>query len=304
MEHQKGLIAKVEPFAVHDGPGIRTVIFMKGCPLTCLWCPTPQMQKRSPELLFDSDRCRKCGDCIPVCPRKAVEDDVQRGIRIDRQACDGCGLCVESCPQGALEITGKYYSLADLAAEVEKDIFVYNRSSGGVTVSGGEPILQAEFVAAFLKRCRQEHIHTALKTSGLAPWSTLAPLLASTDLIYFDIKHTDKRKHHKLTGVSNEKIFRNIGKAAEQSPIILRIPLIPDLNDGDDNISDLIRFAKGLGRRLIRLDLIPFQKPGKDIYPKLNRVYSLYPVRPLDEETMKNLKNTIESQGLAFQIGG
>lgn len=304
MKYPEGLVAKIEPFSIHDGPGIRTVVSLKGCLLNCLWCPTPQMQKRGPEILFDGDRCRKCGDCFPVCPQKAIKDDAQKGIRIDRGICDGCGLCVASCPEGALEVTGKSYSLADLMAEVEKDIPLYNRSGGGVTISGGEPVLQAGFMAAFLGQCRKKNIHTVLMTKGVEPWSSLSLLLEAVDLVFFDLKHLDRGRHKKLTGVSNQRILENIRKAAERMSIILRRPLIAGLNDSPDETADLIRFAKGLGEKLIRLDLVPFHREGEDLYRKLERGCVLNQFVPPDEDTLARMKGKIESAGVKVEIVG
>lgn len=304
MKYPEGLVAKIEPFSIHDGPGIRTAVFMKGCPLNCLWCPTPQMQKRGPEILFDGDRCRKCGDCIPVCPRKAVEEDAQRGIRINRKLCDGCGLCVESCPQEAIEITGKYYSLEDLLAEVEKDIPVYQRSGGGVTVSGGEPTLQAGFVGAFLRQCRRQQIHTVLTTRGGAPWSGLATILESVDLVYFDLKHLERGRHKKSTGVSDQRILENIRKTAEQTSVSLRMSLVAGLNDSEADTADLIHFAKGLGDKLIRLELVPFHREGEDLYHKLERECTLSQWGHPDEDTLARIKDIIQSSGLNVEIVG
>lgn len=304
MKYPEGLVAKIEPFSIHDGPGIRTAVFMKGCHLNCLWCPTPQMQKRGPEILFDGDRCRKCGDCIPVCPWKAIKEDTQRGIRIDLKICDGCGLCVESCPQEALEIAGKYYSLADLVAEVEKDVPVYNRSGGGVTVSGGEPSLQTAFVGAFLGQCRRQQIHTILATRGFVPWSSLAAILESVDLVYFDLKHIDRGRHRKLTGVSNQGILENIRKTAEQTSIILRMSLIAGLNDSEANLADLVHFAKSLGKKVIRIELVPYHREGEDLYRRLEREYNLNQIGPPDEDTLARMKGKIESAGVKVEIVG
>ncbi|MBI5605242.1 MAG: glycyl-radical enzyme activating protein [Deltaproteobacteria bacterium] len=304
MKYPEGLVAKIEPFSIHDGPGIRTAVFMKGCPLNCLWCPTPQMQKRGPEILFDGDRCRKCGDCIPVCPRKVIEEDAQRGIRIDRKICDGCGLCAESCPQEALDITGKYYSLTDLMAEVEKDVPVYNRSGGGVTVSGGEPILQSGFVGAFLRQCKRQQIHTVLATRGFAPWSSLSTILESVDLVYFDLKHLEKVRHRKLTGVVNQRILENIRKTAEQTSIILRMSLVAGLNDSEADTAALVHLAKSLGKKMIRIELAPYHREGEDLYRKLEREHYLNRLGPPDEETLARIKDTIESSGLNVEIVG
>jgi pyruvate formate lyase activating enzyme len=304
LEELKGLITDVKPFAVHNGPGLRTVIYMKGCPLRCSWCASPQMQSRRPEILYEPDRCLNCDNCIQVCPQKALSPDEKGKIIIDRQNCNGCGLCVESCRPGALEISGRYYNLSDLMNEVEKDIPLYNQSKGGVTISGGEPFEQAGFVADFLRQCRNRSIHTALETCGFTPWTTLASFLEVLDLIYFDLKHMDPKRHQEITGVSNQKILENIQKAALLHSIIIRLPLIPGMNDTANNLAEVVRFAKGLGNRLLRLELIPFHKHGKELYRQLDRVYHYCPVAHSNQKIMEKWKNSLVSHGLIAQIGG
>jgi pyruvate formate lyase activating enzyme len=223
---------------------------------------------------------------------------------LNRRQCDGCGLCAEACPHGALEKTGRFYSLKDLLDEIEKDLPFYKLSLGGVTISGGEPAGQAEFVAAFLRQCRKRQIHTAVETSGFAPWPALASWLESLDLLFFNLNHMDPGKHKELTGVSNQKILRNIQKAAGRVPVILRLLLVPGLNDQPDNLAGVVRFAQGLGQSLVRVELIPFYRQGEEVYRKLRKEYPLSSVQPLENEIIEKLKDTIESQGLKAQIGG
>jgi pyruvate formate lyase activating enzyme len=304
LESQRGIIAKIEPFAIHHGPGIRTAIFLKGCPLKCLWCSSPHLQKRIPEILHDTGKCRKCRTCVKLCPQNAIAYDDLNTIRIDQAKCDECGLCVENCPHGALILTGKYYSVEGLLTEVEKDASLYRRSDGGVTVSGGEPAMQPGFISAFLNRCKQEHLHTAMETSGYASWRIMKSLIASLDLVYFDIKHMNDQTHRQLTGVSNQVILENIKRTVEHRPVILRIPTVPGLNDAFDNIVDTATFARSLGDHVIRIELLPFHKLAEGMYRRLDAEYSFGDLQPFDEETIGRIRDQIAYYGLNVQIGG
>jgi len=304
MDSMHGLVANIEPFAVFDGPGIRTVVFMKGCPLKCIWCSSPHTQNGVMEVLNDTDKCRKCGACIEVCPKKVVQTSEEDVIRIDRKLCDGCGLCAENCAYQALEMSGKRYTVEGLFHEIERDIPFYRRSNGGVTVGGGEPAMQPDFVTAFLKRCQEQHIHTAMESCALAPQETWTSIIDHLDLLYVDIKQMHEDVHKKITGASNRLILANVQIAAERVPLILRIPVIPGLNDDQDNLVRTAKFAVTLGRNLVRIELLPFHHLGEDLYRKLGRDYPLSDVHAPAEERMSDLKKFMETFGLNVQIGG
>ena len=253
----KGFIYDLQRFAIHDGPGIRTLVYMKGCPLKCLWCSSPQTQKSKPEIMHNKNNCQKCGRCIDVCPVHVFTISDEDGIIIDRELCTFCGQCVESCPNDALKLIGHHISFEELYQDVNKDSPFYRRSNGGVTVGGGEPTMQIEFVTAFLKRCKQTYIHTAIETCGYVKWDNMENLLKYVDLVYIDIKHMDPKVHKEITGVSNELILENAKKISAIKSMIIRIPVIPGCNDSDDNIAVTARFAFDLGKIVLIKVKIP-----------------------------------------------
>lgn len=304
LEGQEGLICGMQKFAIHDGPGIRTLAYMKGCPLACLWCSTPQSQKMALDLLHIEAHCKRCGRCVEACPTGAITLSEEEGIQIDRAACDACGQCVVACPNQAMEISGNRTSVDQLFKELEKDSPFYRRSNGGVTVGGGEPTMQPEFVAELLKRCRQRYIHTAIETCGYVQWENLEKILQYVDLMYIDIKHMDPDVHRELTGVSNERILDNARRASAVVAMIIRIPVVPGCNDSDDNIMDTAGFAAGLGENLLRIDLLPYHKFGTQTYARLGLEYRLTDVQPPSDEHMQRLKAIVEASGVKAQIGG
>ncbi len=300
----KGLIYDIQRFAIHDGPGIRTLIYMKGCPLRCLWCSSPHTQKKSPEILYLESNCKGCLSCVEACPEKAIKLSDNEKITIDRNICNTCGQCVETCPNDALRLVGKQITVEELFQDVMKDNPFYRRSKGGVTVGGGEPTMQHEFVANFLKKCKETYIHAAIETCGYAKWESLENILDYVDLLYFDIKHMDSNIHKKITGISNEIILENARKASKLKPLIIRIPLIPDINDSEENILKTAGFAAELGENLLWIELLPYHKFGIVTYEQLGREYELKDVEPPSEEHMKKLKALVESCGVKAQIGG
>lgn len=306
MEEQRGLIHRIERFSLHDGPGIRTLVVTKGCPLHCLWCSSPYTQKPVPEILHIRNRCRGCGSCIASCRLKAISGSCGDPpvIKTDRSICIGCGECVSACPNGARELSGILYTPEELFCEVEKDAAFYRRSGGGVTVGGGEPTAQVGFVGKFLSLCVSHFVHTALETSALTPWESLASLLSHLDLIYIDLKHMDEVKHREWTGVSNRRILENIRRAAREKSMILRIPVIPGFNDSAENISESAKFAKELGANLLRIELLPYHQFGIHKYAELDRDYAIESIRPPSDEQMARLRDIAREAAIAVEIGG
>lgn len=299
----KGLIYDIQKFAIHDGPGIRTLVFMKGCPLKCLWCSTPQTQKSSPDLLYIEVHCNFCHSCVDACPEKAIASSDEK-IKIDRKLCKACGQCVDVCPNQALKLVGEQRTVEELFQEVMKDNNFYRRSGGGVTISGGESTMQHEFVTALLKKCKSMYIHTAMETCGYVKWEEMEKILEYIDLLYFDIKHMDSRIHKELTGVPNELILENVKKASEMRPIIIRIPLIPGYSDSEENLVNTAKFVANLGDNFLRIELLPYHTFGIGTYEQLGRIYELKDVEPPSEEYMQKLKEIIESCGVKAQVGG
>lgn len=277
---------------------------MKGCPITCLWCSSPQSQKPSPEILHIELKCKKCGGCFEACPLQAIKLSEKEGWKIYSELCTGCGECVEACPNQALELVGKWMTVEELFQEVNKNSPFYRRSNGGVTVGGGEPTMQLDFVTAFLKRCKQSYIHTAIETCGFVKWERFQKMLDYVDLVYMDVKHTDDGTHRELTGASNQLILENAGRVAAIRPLIIRIPLIPGYNDSDDNMLDTAMFAAKLDKNLQRVELLPYHKFGTQTYGRLGREYKLVDVEAPSDGHMERLKEIVESRGVRVQIGG
>lgn len=304
METPVGLISGIERFAIHDGPGIRTLVFMKGCPLRCLWCSSPQTQKSTPELLYDVRQCLKCKKCVETCAMQAVTLSNETGFCVDIDLCNYCGKCAANCPGKALEFVGQQVTPDELFKEVNKDSAFFRRSNGGVTVGGGEPTVQADFVAQFLALCKQQFIHTTVETCGYAHQVKLNRLLEHLDLVYMDIKHMDDLRHRELTGVSNHLILKNARRVAQVRPLILRVPVVPGCNDTGDNIKATAEFASSLGNNLLMIELLPYHKLGMHTYIRMGRDYSLKDVEPPNREQMDQLKQIVEMSGVKFQVTG
>ena len=302
----KGAIFKIERFAVHDGPGIRTVVFMKGCRLRCLWCSSPESQTTSPELGYYAEKCAHCGDCVEACSVEAIKPLSNGGIVTDIQHCDLCGECVAICQEGARRLFGEVVSAEEVVHEAEKDSAFYHRSGGGVTLSGGEPTMQPEFATEILKGSLELGFHTAIETCGYVDWEILDKILAYLDLIYIDIKHMSSDRHKELTGVGNKLILENIKRIDEADaklPLIVRIPVIPDVNDSAENIRKTAEFAGRL-KRVERIELLPYHRYGLLMYRVLFRDYTLQKVGVPSEEHLNDLKNIIRAYDIPVQIGG
>jgi len=293
-----GLISGIERFAIHDGPGIRTLVFMKGCPLRCLWCSSPHTQKYTPELLYDATQCVECNTCVETCALNAISLSHETGVSVDAILCDYCGKCAENCPAKALELVGKKVTPDELVKEVSKDSAFFRRSKGGVTVGGGEPTFQAEFVAQFLALCKRQFYHTAIETCGYCQQAKLESLLEHLDLVYMDIKHMDDTRHRELTGVSNHLILKNAQRVAQVRPLILRVPVIPGCNDNVDNIKATAKFASGLGKNLLKIELLPYHQFGLNTYIRMGRDYLLRDTEPPKRDQMEQLRQTIETYGV------
>lgn len=304
MEQLRATICNLERFAIHDGPGIRTLVFFKGCPLRCKWCSSPHTQRNVPELLHNEVRCQTCGLCVKDCPLEAVYLSETEGITIDRELCDVCGECVSFCPNQAREVIGKQVTVEELFKEIEKDSSFYRRSGGGVTVGGGEATAQAKFVTAFLQRCKQAYIHTVLETCGYVSRGNWESVLEHVDLLYMDLKHMDDATHRELTGVSNRLILENARRASELCTMIIRVPIVPGHSDSEENLLATARFVRELGEKVQRIELLPYHKLGTHRYDQLGREYDFEAVEAPDDEHMERLRDVVLSAGVDAQIGG
>ncbi len=295
-----GLIFDIQRFAVHDGPGIRTLVFFKGCSLRCLWCANPEGQSYSQEIGFIAANCLSCGRCFEVCLAGAIEAGPNR---VNRNLCTVCGACVSVCPSRALTMVGRKATVAKVLTEVKKDLGFYRRSGGGVTLSGGEPLGQPEFLAELLKGLKAEHLHTAIETAGIGKEEVLHEVLPYVDLVLYDLKHMDNQKHKEYVGTPNAMVLNNARFIREKGiPLIVRIPVIPGHNDTHENIRQTTKFAKEIGS--IALHLLPYHRLGKTKYAQLGRDYKLIDVTPPSREEMLLLQNIVEYEGVQCIIGG
>lgn len=273
MNNTTGITFNIQRFSTEDGPGIRTTVFFKGCPLCCAWCHNPEGLSPRPELMWYDVRCIAARDCLDTCPVGALELTPQ-GMQVDRQRCDACGDCVEVCPAAALEVIGQTWTLDALLAQVQKDTVFYETSGGGVTLSGGEPMMQAEFVRELCGRCKEEGLHVALDTCGAVPWSRYEAVLPLVDLVLYDLKIFDGEQHRDATGIHNALILDNARCiAAAGMPMWIRTPVIPDYTDSEKNVAALGEFITAELPTVQRWDLLAYTNLGQPKYRRLDRHY-------------------------------
>jgi pyruvate formate lyase activating enzyme len=303
MRQEEGLIFDIKKLAVHDGPGIRTTVFFKGCPLHCWWCHNPEAIHPDPDLVRFEVKCIGCGECFAVCPQH-VHEALPDGTRAYHQEkCLLCGKCVDVCYAEALVMEGRKVSVAELMAELRKDIPFYENSGGGITLSGGEPLFQHTFVLSLLKQCKAEGLHTVLDTSGHAPWAVLSEILPYVDLVLYDIKHIDDTKHKAHTGASNRLALENLKKLDQYGvPVEIRMPIIPDINDAEDDILRAARFLSGI-KGIKRVQLLPYHKLGESKYPRLGKDYKLPDMEPPVRAHMEKIAARIQPFGWDVQVG-
>jgi len=295
------MIFDIQRFSVHDGPGIRTTVFFKGCPLECLWCSNPESQSPKPQLMYFEDRCTHCYECIEICPLQAISKDDDGRLVHDRQSCNGCGDCVPECLTDAIAISGREMTVEEVCRIVEKDMSYYRNSGGGVTLSGGEPASQPEFMLELLSRLREMGIHICLDTCGFVAWDILKEAVKFTDLVLMDNKHMDPKVHKKLTGVNNELILQNTQKVANLGkPVIIRVPLIPGLNDSNENISQLGQFMKDCS--LSSVDLLPYHRFSLSKHQALGLSHKIEDVSSPEEDEVRRVADMLETLGLSVTI--
>lgn len=262
----RACVFDIQRFSLHDGPGTRTTVFLKGCPLRCAWCQNPESHRKEPEIAFYRERCARCFACRDVCPEGAILDG--SGRRVDHDRCTGCGACARACPNGGLRLIGAEWDAGMLAAELLKDRDHFRDSGGGVTLSGGEPMVHPRFVLELFGALRKEKIHTAIETCGVFRWRDMERLLPHTGLIYYDLKHMDDRAHRAHTGSGNRRILDNFLRLSRCfSDLQARMPLIPGFNDGAENIGATAAFLKKAGRRSIHC--LPYHNLGEAKIPRI-----------------------------------
>ncbi len=296
MNDLTACIFNIQKYSIHDGPGIRTVVFFKGCTLKCLWCSNPESHYGNPQLSFDESKCDGCLKCMEICPHKNIAF-INDKITFNGNKCTGCLSCVNVCPKHALNILGKYRNLDYIMKEVMKDKDFYDESKGGVTLSGGEVLMQHEFAIVLLQELREQGIHTACETTGYTPPEIFQTIIEKVDLLLFDIKHYDSQKHFAYTNVYNETIIFNLKTAIEQGKdVIIRIPVIPGINNSLEDAHGFCNLLKEVGA--IKVNLLPFHQFGEKKYTLLNKKYGFAGVSQLHEDDLQDYKEIFIKNGL------
>ena len=297
-----GIIFNIQRYSIHDGPGIRTTVFLKGCPLSCWWCHNPEGQQDGQEIIFWENRCLGCGKCYEHCPSEAIQMKHRKPVT-DKTRCLLCGECSQVCPAQAREILGIKMTVGEVIKEVEKDLVFYEESGGGVTFSGGEPLRQIKFLNDLLDCCRQRGIHTAVDTCGYLSWEVLEKAAPKVNLFLYDLKLMDSRKHQKYTGVTNEIILENLKRLSlGHHNIYIRLPFISGISDDTQNIKELGRFLSPLN--IAQVNLLPYHEIAVDKYYRLNKPYRLSQTKPHSEKILVKISEALKVFGLKVKIGG
>lgn len=290
-------IFNIQKYSIHDGPGIRTVVFFKGCPLNCLWCSNPESQDNKMQIICDKTKCEQCLHCINVCPKNAIILNNEH-IEVDSNKCISCFTCKNSCPKKALTIEGEFLTLLKVFNEVMKDEMFYEESNGGVTLSGGEVLMQHEFASQLLKLFKIKNIHTAIETTGYASSEAFSKFIEDVDLLLFDMKHYDREKHFKATNVYNDIIIENLKIAIDiRKDVIIRIPVIPDINSSLEDARGFCKLLKSITTNSLKVNLLPFHQFGQKKYELLNKTYAFQNITQLHEEDLLEYKNIFIENG-------
>jgi pyruvate formate lyase activating enzyme len=298
-----GVIFDLKKYAIHDGPGIRTTIFFKGCPLACRWCHNPEGMTVAVQRIYRQERCIGCGECIQICPRKAIRRTAE-GIIADLSKCELCRACADHCPSEAVEFVGQKVTVAEVVRQIEKDVAFYDQSKGGVTFSGGEPLMQPEFLLEMLDACGNLDLHRTVDTTGYADATLLLKVAQKTDLFLYDLKLMDAEKHRSYTGVSNEQILDNLTQLAQnEARIQVRLPVIPGINSDVENIDKTADFIHSLGR-VENISLLPLHNSARGKYSRLGMQWISAPIAPPGAGMLQSIAARLKKTGLKVTIGG
>ena len=298
----RGIIFNIQRYSIHDGPGIRTTVFLKGCPLNCWWCQNPESQLSGQEMVFWEDRCIGCGVCSLNCPSGAIQMENKKPVT-DKNKCNLCGECSRICPTQAREMIGEKLTAEEIIKEVEKDLVFYEESGGGVTFSGGEPLEQPELLESLLICCQKKKIHTAVDTSGYISWEILNKIHSKVNLFLYDLKIMNSERHKKYTGVSNELILENLKKLSSvHNNIFVRFPVIPGINDDYQNIKEMGEFLSSL--KVTQVNLLPYHYIGVDKYKRLGKTYKLVTTQPPSEEKLSEVSAILRKFNLKVKLRG
>ena len=303
MTKDKGLIFNIQKYSVHDGPGIRTIVFFKGCPLACRWCSNPEGISPLPEISYKKSKCielEKCGYCLTACPHQAITSDAEGLANIDHSLCRDCTACADVCPARAIERMGKWMTVDEILKEVSADELFYSRSGGGLTLSGGEPLLQAAFATALLKQAHADGLETAIETTGCVPWEQALPVFEQLDFIHMDIKSVDPVKHRAYTTHDNALILENFSKLCAtfpDKPIVARTPVIPGFNDTLEDLQAICDFLSEAGKPAHNLsyELLPFHNFGSTKYEFQGKPYFFDGYANMDKDFVRTLRTQLRS---------
>jgi len=293
-----GVVFDIQRYSLHDGPGVRTLVFLKGCPLRCLWCANPESQRREPDILYDAERCTLCLACVRACPTLALSAD-EHGITRDASQCTACGACVAACPNSVRRISGRWMSVEEVMKTVRRDVPFYRRSRGGMTLGGGEPLAQAAFAEDLLRASHADGIDTAIETTGYADTRVVLSVTEHADHVLYDVKHIDPSRHRELTGVSNQLILDNLRALLHEHPdVTVRYPLVPGYNADDDTLR---AFASRIVQMpaVPRVEIIPYHRFGEHKYRLLGRPYTLAGVEPCAPQEAEGACAILRQFGLA-----
>ena len=296
-----GVIFHIMRFSLHDGPGIRTAVFFKGCPLSCWWCHNPESQNSEPEVLYSAERCRLCGDCAATCPHGAIERTGERMTVNDN--CRLCATCVDACGAEARSVAGRTMTVSEIVAEAERDLVFFDESGGGVTFTGGEPFAQPELLEALLHTCRARRIHTTIETCGAAARESMLRIAGLADLILYDLKILDAARHRMYTGAGNRNILENLeALVAAGRPVTVRIPIVPGVNDGAADVRAMCDYLSEL--RVRRVDLLPYHAAGAEKYRRLGREYRMEQTEAPTGAAMAAIAAQMAAAGIPVKIAG
>ena len=300
----RGVVFNIQRFSIHDGPGIRTTVFLKGCSLRCGWCSNPESVRLSPEIITRDIKCIRCGKCVEACSQQAITV-VENTRIIQWEKCNYCMKCAEVCPSGAIERAGEYMTVAEVIDTVGRDVSYYRRTNGGMTLSGGEPLVQWQFALKLLQEAKRRGLHTALDTTGYTDWEILDELLNFTDLVLYDVKHPNSARHQEATGVPNERILDNLRKTVAKPglKVWVRHAVIPQFSDSEKDLEELCKLILTLKPSVEKISLLPYHKFGESKYAAMGKVYPWKGIPTISDEQIGELKKLVESHGIKVDVG-